>query len=60
MIGPGLALAATIGVALGLTGGSGSVPTVPIVVYVLSTGSRARRCDRGTGSKPSWRRQPWW
>jgi hypothetical protein len=40
MVGIGLALAALIGVALGLMGGGGSILTVPIFVYVLGFGAK--------------------
>lgn len=40
MIALGLALAALIGVALGLMGGGGSILTVPIFVYVLGFGAK--------------------
>ena len=39
-MGIGLALAALIGVALGLMGGGGSILTVPIFVYVLGFGAK--------------------
>lgn len=40
MAGLGLALAALIGLALGLLGGGGSILTVPIFVYVLGFGAK--------------------
>ena len=40
MIGVGLAMAAVIGLALGLMGGGGSILTVPIFVYVLGFGAK--------------------
>jgi uncharacterized protein len=40
MVGIGLALAALIGLSLGLLGGGGSILTVPIFVYVLGFGAK--------------------
>jgi uncharacterized membrane protein YfcA len=40
MLALGLVLAATIGLALGLLGGGGSILTVPVLVYVLGVGAK--------------------
>ena len=40
MLALGLVLAATIGLALGLLGGGGSILTVPVLVYVLGAGAK--------------------
>ena len=41
MLGLGLALAALIGLTLGLLGGGGSILTVPVLVYVLGFGAKS-------------------
>jgi len=43
MIVLGYALAAVIGLSLGLMGGGGSILTVPVFVYVLGSNSRCSR-----------------
>lgn len=40
MIAAGFALAAVIGLSLGLMGGGGSILTVPVFVYVLGFGAK--------------------